>query len=260
MTEFVLDANNWMLLVSVGLFAGFIDAVVGGGGMLTVPTLLSIGLPPHLTLGTNKLSASFASSTAAYTYFRKKLFEPSFWKHCFYSTLIGALSGAVLVNYISTDFLNKFLPVVILAAAIYTLFSRVKEIDNAILPPNNNQLKLKQRLQGFTLGFYDGISGPGTGAFWVISNMHLYRLNILLSSGIAKAMNFTSNFVSLLIFIYFGQVNWFIGFTMGVCLMLGAFIGAHTAIHFGAKFIRPLFIIIVLIMAINLGYNAWFSH
>lgn len=259
MSEFVLDANNWILLASVGLFAGFIDAVVGGGGMMTVPTLLSIGLPPHLSLGTNKLSASFASGTAAYTYFRKQLFKPQYWKHCFYSTLIGALTGTILVNYISTDFLQKFLPIVILIAAIYTLFSRVKEIDNTVLPENNTLLRLKQRLQGFTLGFYDGVSGPGTGAFWVISNMHLYRLNILLSSGIAKAMNFTSNLVSLSIFIYFGQVDWFIGFTMGACLMLGAYIGAHSAIYFGAKFIRPVFIIIVLIMAVNLGYNAWLN-
>ncbi|WP_298939951.1 TSUP family transporter [uncultured Psychromonas sp.] len=260
MTEFALDPNSWMLLALVGLVAGFIDAVVGGGGMLTVPTLLSVGLPPHLTLGTNKLSASFASGTAAFTYFRKKLFDPQFWKHCFYSTFIGALCGTILVNYISTEFLNKFLPLVILAAAIYTLFSRVKEIDNDTLPEQTHLLKIKQRIQGVILGFYDGISGPGTGAFWVISNMRLYRLNILLSSGIAKAMNFTSNFVSLLTFIYFGQVNWLIGLTMGACLMLGAFIGAHSAIYFGAKFIRPLFIIIVLIMAINLGYNAWFSQ
>jgi len=259
MTEFVIDPNSWMILALVGLLAGFIDAVVGGGGMLTVPALLSAGLPPHLALGTNKLSASFASGTAAYTYFRKKLFDPQFWKHCFYSTFIGAFLGTIVVNFISTEFLNKFLPLIILFVAIYTLFSRVKEINNAVLPENTVLLRIKQRIQGFTLGFYDGVSGPGTGAFWVISNMHLYRLNILLSSGIAKAMNFTSNIVALLTFVYFGQVDWFIGLTMGVCLMLGAYIGAHSAIRFGAKFIRPLFIIIVVAMAMNLGYGAWFS-
>lgn len=260
MTEFVLDPNSWMFLALIGLLAGFIDAVVGGGGMLTVPALLSVGLPPHLTLGTNKLSASFASGAASYTYFRKKLFDPQFWKHCFYSTVIGAFCGTVIVNFISTQFLQKFLPLIIISAAIYTLVNQIKDIDNDILPENSPILRIKQRLQGFLLGFYDGISGPGTGAFWVISNLRLYRINILLSSGIAKSMNFTSNIVSLLVFIYFGQVNWLIGLTLGACLMLGAFIGAHSAIHFGAKFIRPVFIIIVVAMAINLGYNAWFSH
>jgi len=259
MTEFVLDPNSWMLLALIGLFAGFIDAVVGGGGMLTVPALLSVGIPAHLTLGTNKLSACFASGTAAFTYFKKNLFSPKFWKKSFYSCFIGALTGTIIVNFMPTDFLEKILPLIILCVAIYTLFNRVKEIDNADMPVVTRLLKVKQIVQGFILGFYDGISGPGTGAFWVISNMRLYRLNILLSSGIAKSMNFTSNFVSLLTFIYFGHVDWTIGLTMGACLMIGAFIGAHSAIHFGAKFIRPLFIIIVVIMAINLGYNAWFN-
>jgi len=259
MTELLLDPSSWALLISIGLLAGFIDAIVGGGGMLTVPALLSLGLPPHLTLGTNKLSACFASGTAAYTYFKKQLFTPHFWKESLYSTFIGALLGTIFVNYISTQWLEKFLPLIILFVALYSLFNRMKEVDGDALPEQNSRLKLKQRLQGLLLGFYDGSTGPGTGAFWVISNMRLYKLNILLSSGVAKSMNFTSNFTSLLAFIYFGQVNWLIGLTMGCCLMLGAYIGAHSAIHFGAKFIRPIFIFIVMIMALNLGYNAWLS-
>lgn len=255
----LLDPSTLLLLASIGLLAGFIDAIVGGGGMLTVPALLSLGLPPHLTLGTNKLSACFSSGTAAYTYFKKQLFTPKFWKNSLYSTFIGALVGTILVNFVSTEWLEKILPAVILCAAVYSLFNRMKEQSGNTLPKLTPATKAKQRLQGFVLGFYDGYAGPGTGAFWVISNMRLYKLNILLSSGVAKSMNFTSNFTSLLIFIYFGQVNWVIGFTMGSCLMLGAFIGAHSAIHFGAKFIRPIFILIVMIMALKLGYNAWLS-
>ncbi|WP_019616674.1 sulfite exporter TauE/SafE family protein [Psychromonas ossibalaenae] len=259
MTEVLFDPSTWVLIVLVGLAAGFIDAVVGGGGMLTVPTLLSLGLPPHLTLGTNKLSACFASGTAAYTYFKKQLFSPQFWKESFYSTLIGAAAGTVFVNLVSTKWLEKLLPLIILAVAVYSLFNCVRDIDNHQLPPVNRLLRIKQSIQGFLLGFYDGASGPGTGAFWVLSTMRLYRLNILLSSGIAKSMNFTSNLTSFAIFLYYGQVNWLIGLTMGFCLMLGAYIGAHSAIHFGAKFIRPIFISIVVIMALNLGYNAWLS-
>lgn len=255
----LLDPGTLALLASIGLLAGFIDAIVGGGGMLTVPALLSLGLPPHLTLGTNKLSACFASGTAAYTYFKKQLFTPKFWKNSLYSTFLGALMGTILVNFISAAWLEKILPAVILCAAVYSLFNRMKEQDGESLPTLTPAIKLKQRLQGLILGFYDGYAGPGTGAFWVISNMRLYKLNILLSSGVAKSMNFTSNFTSLLAFIYFGQVNWLIGLTMGSCLMLGAYIGAHSAIHFGAKFIRPIFILIVMIMALKLGYNAWLS-
>lgn len=259
MTELLLDPSSWGLLIIVGLVAGFIDAIVGGGGMLTVPALLSLGLPPHLTLGTNKLSASFASGTAAYTYFKKQLFTPSFWKESLYSTFIGALLGTIFINFVSTYWLEKLLPLVILFVAIYSLFSRLKEGNGNSLPDIDQKLRIKQRIQGLLLGFYDGSSGPGTGAFWVISNMRLYKLNMLLASGVAKSMNFTSNITSLLAFIYFGQVNWFIGLTMGCCLMLGAYIGAHSAIRFGSKFIRPIFIVVVMIMALKLGYNAWFS-
>lgn len=259
MTEIFFDPSTWALLIFVGLIAGFIDAVVGGGGMLTVPALLSLGLPPHLTLGTNKLSACFSSGTASYAYFRKQLFNPQFWRQSFYSTLIGALSGTVFVNLIDTQWLEKILPLIILIVAIYTLLNRIHDIDNHQLPENKSVFHIKQSIQGFLLGFYDGASGPGTGAFWVISNMKLYKLNILLSSGVAKAMNFTSNVTSLSVFICFGQVDWSIGLTMGSCLMLGAYIGAHSAIHFGAKFIRPIFILIVVIMAIKLGVNAWLS-
>jgi len=259
MTEILIDPSTWALLATVGFLAGFIDAIVGGGGMLTVPALLSLGLPPHLTLGTNKLSACFASGTAAYTYFKKQLFTPHFWKDSLYSTFCGALIGTTLVNFVSSQWLEKLLPIIILIAAIYSLFNRMQEQEGNALPEQNTRLKIKQRIQGFVLGFYDGYAGPGTGAFWVISNIRLYKLNILLSSGVAKSMNFTSNFTSLLAFIYFEQVNWIIGLTMGCCLMLGAYIGAHSAIRFGAKFIRPIFITIVMIMAIKLGYSAWFS-
>lgn len=259
MTELLLDPSSWALLLIIGLLAGFIDAIVGGGGMLTVPALLSLGLPPHLTLGTNKLSACFGSATASYTYFKKQLFNPQFWKQSLYSTFIGALIGTVIVNFVSTDWLDKLLPVIIILVALYTLFNRMKEIDTEQLPEQNRTLTLKQQLQGFLLGFYDGALGPGTGAFWVISTMRLYKLNILLASGVAKSMNFVSNFTSLLVFIYFGQVDWLIGLIMGSSLMLGSYIGAHSAIYFGAKFIRPLFIFIVMIMALNLGYNAWIS-
>ena len=161
-------------------------------------------------------------------------------------------------NYIDGELLDKLLPLIIITVALYTLFNRLPDIDNHDLPEKNKALYIKKILQGFILGFYDGSSGPGTGSFWVISSMRLYRLNILLASGFAKAMNFTSNIVSLSVFIYFGQINWQIGFTMGACMMLGAFIGAHSAIHFGAKFIRPIFITIVVIMAVKLSYNAWF--
>ncbi|MGX9519997.1 sulfite exporter TauE/SafE family protein [Vibrio mediterranei] len=255
--EFI-EPSMLVILALVAFAAGFIDAVAGGGGMLTVPALLSLGLPPHIALGTNKLAATFASSTAAFTYYRERLFSPECWYRAFIATLIGATIGTLVVDMISTEWLEKILPLIILAAALYTVFQKAPQGDEQnkvhVGCPKFNR---KQYLQGLSLGFYDGVAGPGTGAFWTVSSMALYRLNILFASGLSKAMNFTSNFTSLITFAVLGHINWVLGLTMGLCLMAGAYIGAHSAIRFGAKFIRPIFVTVVSILAIKLAYDAW---
>ena len=134
MIDVLSDPSHWILLVAVGLAAGFIDAIVGGGGMLTIPTLLSIGLPPHLTLGTNKLAGSFGSGMAAYTFFKKKLFTPYFWRQSFYSTLVGAITGTILVNFINTYWLEKLLPLVVLVVAVYTLIISTRSFAAIMFP------------------------------------------------------------------------------------------------------------------------------
>ncbi len=255
----VLDMSLWITLCSVGFFAGLIDAIAGGGGMLTVPTLLTSGLPPHVALGTNKLAASFGSFTASFAFYRKKLFSPSFWRIALISTAIGAITGTLIVNFVSGEFLEKYIPVLIILTAIYTLLSKSTINDVCGLPVKTMLVKYKQCVQGFILGFYDGFAGPGTGAFWVSSSNILYKIDILLSSGLARSTNFISNFFSLLTFIYLGHVNFLLGISMGVFIMLGAWVGAHWAIKFGGKFIRPVFITVVILMSVNLAYQAWLN-
>ncbi len=254
----ILQLDTLWILALVAFIAGYIDAIAGGGGMLTVPALLSTGLPPHVALGTNKLAASFGSSTAAFTYFRKQLFSPTFWWRSFLATLMGATIGTLLVNHINTKWLEKILPLFIFASALYTLCYTQPKAVKSELPKDDPKLQQKQWIQGVSLGFYDGILGPGTGGFWTVSNMSLYKMNILLSSGLAKAMNFTSNFASLITFIALGHVNWTLGLTMGICLMAGSYLGAHSAIKFGVKFIKPVFISVVLVLASKLVWDAWF--
>ncbi|WP_281558456.1 TSUP family transporter [Thalassomonas sp. RHCl1] len=255
----VLDLTMWLLICGVGFIAGFIDAIAGGGGMLTVPTLLTAGLPPHIALGTNKLASTFGTCTASLTFYRKKLFDPLFWRVSLITTAIGAVAGTVIVSFLSTEFLEKILPVIIILTAAYTLFTKSMVECPDKLPKKSKKLTVKQSMQGLTLGFYDGIAGPGTGAFWTVSSSALYKINILLSSGLARANNFVSNLCSLLTFVYLGYVNVLLGLMMGLFLMLGAWVGAHSAIKHGNKFIRPIFITVVILMSINLAYNAWFS-
>lgn len=255
----VLDISLWITLCSVGFVAGLIDAIAGGGGMLTVPTLLTSGLPPHVALGTNKLAASFGSCTASFAFYRKKLFNPKYWRLAIVATAIGAVLGTIIVNFLSVEFLDKYLPVLVVLTAVYTLLSRSTINDVYGLPLKSTSIKMKQIAQGLLLGFYDGVAGPGTGAFWVSSSNALYKIDILLSSGLARSTNFVSNFFSLLTFIYLGHVNFVLGISMGIFIMLGAWVGANWAIKLGSKFIRPVFITVVILMSINLAYQAWLS-
>lgn len=259
MFELALDPMTWGLLCLVALAAGFIDAVAGGGGMLTVPALLTAGLPPHLTLGTNKLAASFGSITASITYYKKQLFNPSFWAASVLATAIGSILGTLLVDKLSIDFLNKLLPIIIIFVACYSLFGSLSPTESHTLPANSNTLKVKQWVQGLCLGFIDGLAGPGTGTFWTASNSLLYKMSLLLNCGLARSMNFVSNFISLITFVALGHVNFILGVTMGIFLMFGAWLGAHSAIKFGSKLIKPLFNTIVIILAGKLIVEAYLT-
>ena len=256
--EPVLDLSMWIILCGIGLLAGFIDAIAGGGGMLTVPTLLTVGLPPHVALGTNKLAATFGSFTASYTFYKNKLFNPIFWRYSLISTAIAAVCGTLVVSILSTEFLDKYLPLIIVLTGVYTLFSKSINVEHLTLPKECKTLMTQQISQGLILGFYDGVAGPGTGAFWTASSSALYKINILLSSGLARSTNFVSNICSLFTFIYLGYVNLLLGISMGFFIMIGAWLGAKSAIKFGNKFIKPVFISVVLLMSINLAFNAWY--
>ncbi|UVE19493.1 TSUP family transporter [Pseudomonas sp. LS44] len=254
--ELIVDPFTLLALALVAFMAGFIDAIAGGGGLLTIPALLTAGLPPHLVLGTNKLCATFGSATASVTFYRRKLFDPRQWRNALIATGIGALLGAAVAHWLPAAWLNQFLPVVVFACGLYLLFSRTPP---APLTSDAPIARGRQWPQGFGLGFYDGVAGPGTGAFWTVSSLLLYPLDLLRASGVARSMNFVSNAAALSVFIFSGQVAWALGLSMGVALMLGAFLGARTAIRGGAKFIRPVFILVVLALTARLAWQHWFG-
>lgn len=245
------------LLCITGLIAGFVDSVAGGGGLLTVPALLAAGLPPQVALGTNKLAASFGSFTSSLTFYRKRLFDPALWRHALLATAIGALLGVACVDAIPGKVLEWLLPVAIALTALYSLSLQRTADHPPRVPQPSPQLQRRQWLQGLGLGFYDGAFGPGTGAFWTLSNVRLHRLSLLHATGMTKSMNFVSNICALAAFAWFGHVDLQLGLIMGGAIMVGSLIGAHTAIHFGTRFIRPFFILTVLAMSLYLGWRAW---
>ena len=132
-TELVLEPSIWLLLCAVAFSAGFIDAIAGGGGLLTVPALLTAGLPPHVVLGTNKLAATFGSFTASLTYYRKRLFNPRYWRRSLIFTAIGAILGTLLVDMISKEALEKILPLLILLSVLSGLAMLVPAIYASVI-------------------------------------------------------------------------------------------------------------------------------
>lgn len=255
--ELLIDPSTIAILAAVAFLAGFIDAIAGGGGLLTMPALLTAGVPPHLALGTSKLCATFGSATASLTFYRRKLFDPKTWRNGLIATALGSLFGAIVAHWLPAEWLNQMLPVIVFACGLYLMFSRTPTAPPVTDAPIAQR---RQWPQGLTLGFYDGVAGPGTGAFWTVSTLLLYPLDLLRASGVARSMNFVSNAVALGVFIVGGQVAWVLGLSMGVSLMAGAFLGARTAISGGSKFIRPVFILVVLALTARLAWQHWFGQ
>jgi uncharacterized protein len=243
------------ILFLTGLAAGTIDSIAGGGGLISLPVLLSLGFPPHVSLGTNKLQASFGSFTASYYYIKHKQVNIKEALPGIIFTALGTVIGTISVQLISNNFLNNLIPALLLLIIIYTFITpKLGEMDKH----KRIDKILFYLIFGIALGFYDGFFGPGVGSFWAIAFVIGLGFNLVKATGFTKVMNFTSNIVSLLIFTIGGNVILLAGLTMGVGQIIGARIGSGMVIKKGAKFIRPVFIIIVLLTTLKLIYNRVF--
>ena len=244
-----------LLLFITGLAAGFVDSIAGGGGLISLPALLSVGLPPHIALGTNKLGGTFGVLTAAINYIRNGNVD---LKECglgVFTTFVGAMGGAWIIQRLDSTFIRHLVPFLLLGVLLYTVFSKnlgLKDGVGKISP------RLYYLIFGFALGFYDGFFGPGTGSFWTASLLLLLGANLTKAVGITKVMNFTSNIVALSMFIIGGNVYYGPGVTMAVGQIIGSRIGSSLAIKKGALFIRPIFIGVVLATIIRLIYLNYF--
>ena len=230
----------WLFLA--GGFAGFVDAIAGGGGIIALPALLAAGIPPHQALATNKLQGSFGSLTAAVNYSRKGMMRPRELMLGVLFTLVGAAVGTLLVQYFPANALESMIVVMLVLIFLYTLFSpELGKIEkHAVIAKSYFYL-----LFGLLLGFYDGFFGPGTGSFWTMALILMLGLDLKQATAQTKLFNFTSNVVSLGLFIYAGLVIWMIGLVMGVGQILGAYIGSTMVSRKEVKFIRVFFLIVV---------------
>ena len=241
-------------LLATGWVAGFVDAIAGGGGLITLPVLLNLGLDPAAALGTNKLQATFGSGSASWHFVRARTVPVQDCVRGFLLTLLSAALGVWTVQQLDPALLRRAIPILLLAVAIYTLLKpRLGEADGR---PRLPRLWFDV-IFGLLLGFYDGFFGPGTGTFWAMAFVLGLGFNLSRATGYTKVMNFASNLSALLFFSLYGQVHLVAGLTMGVGQLLGARLGARLVIRNGTKLIRPVFITMVLAMTLKLLYDAY---
>ena len=236
----ILGPEYHLALAVVGFCAGLVDSIAGGGGLLSVPALMASGLPPVMVLGTNKIQSSLGTCIATWRYNRAGLINWRVLRSSLAMTAVGSALGTWLVQSIEVATLKLAIPLLMLGAIAYFIFSpRMTDTDARQRISHN----LYALIAGI-IGFYDGFFGPGTGSFFAASLVALVGMGLSRATAHTKALNLTSNIVSAAILIHAGNVAWFIAILMGVSNIAGAWVGTHFALRHGARIIRPLLILI----------------
>ena len=248
-----MDLTTMLPLGLAGLCAGFIDAIAGGGGLISLPALLWAGLPPHLALGTNKLQSAVGTTMAVHRYHAARLIDWPTMTVAIGATAVAAAVGTGAVLWIDNRVLTFVVPWLLLAVALYVL--RRPALGAADMPP---RLSANQfgALAGSVLGFYDGFFGPGAGAFWTAASVHLRGLGLPQATAFTKVVNLTSNLAALAVFAAWGQVDPASAGAMIVGQAVGGPLGAGLAVKHGAPFIRVVFAGVVFTLVARLLWQA----
>lgn len=245
----MLPPEILLLLVPVALLAGFVDAIAGGGGLITIPAMLSAGLSPAQALATNKLQGCFGTGIATVTFWRAGMIDLRAMVVPILCVLAGAAAGTATVQAVRPDFLQAIIPVLLVGMALFFLLS-----------PRAGDLPARQIMSlssfgltvGFGVGFYDGFFGPGAGSFFALGCVLLLGMPLRKATANTKLLNFTSNIVSLGVFALGGDIVWWIGLSMAVGQTAGSWLGSHATLRFGARLVRPLLVVVCLAMTIRL--------
>lgn len=254
------DLTLILIIIVFGFLAAFIDAVVGGGGLISTPALLAIGLPPATALGTNKLASSFGSLTSAIKFIRSGKVDLKIVGKLFPFVFLAAVGGASLASFLPASVLKPLVIIILTIVMIYTL---VRKDWGSI--GTYQKLSTKKAIL-FTsvlllIGFYDGFLGGGTGSFMLFTLL-IVGFDFLSAAGNAKVLNFASNIGALLLFMLLGKVDYGIGLIMAFSMIVGSYAGAQFALRQGVGYVRVLFVIVTSALILKNIYDymqQWFN-
>lgn len=249
---------EYLILCIAAFGAGFIDAVVGGGGLIQIPALFAVmpATTPAILLGTNKLAGVWGTGAAAVNFARRVKVQWSTAVPAAMAAFVLAFVGAYTVTKIPPDFLRKLLPFILVAVALYTL--KKKDFGSVHAPAHAGwrERAIAAGIGG-SIGFYDGFFGPGTGSFLVFLFVRFFGFDFLAASAVAKVVNVACNLAALLWFGYSGHLLWQIGLMMAVCNVAGSLTGSRLAIRKGSGFVRKIFLLVVSALILKTGYDAF---
>ncbi|WP_332811982.1 TSUP family transporter [Sphingomonas sp.] len=229
-------------LMAVAFVAGMIDAIAGGGGLLTIPALMAVGVPPVAALATNKLQSTFGTGGAVFAFARKDHIDLRRFALPAAAAFAGAAGGAFTVTQIDPSWLAGLVPILLVAILLYFLFGpRLGDEDrhSRAGPP-------LLVVTALLIGAYDGFFGPGTGSFFTTALVAVFGLGMVRAIAHTKLLNFASNLAALIIFVASGEILWVAGLAMALANIAGGQVGAHAAMRFGGRMARPLLIIMSL--------------
>lgn len=258
-----IAAYGWITILSLAVLsfvAGFIDAVVGGGGLIQIPALL-INLPntPLPTIfGTNKIPALAGTSISAFQYSRKIRFNYKLLLVISVCAAFASFFGAKVVSYVNVNVLKPVILIILIAIAIYTFLKK----DLGTLSTKKLSLAKKLiygSLIGVVVGFYDGFFGPGTGSFFVLGFVVVLGFEFIEASAYSKVVNCVTNFSALMVFLRQGNYLLELALLMSICNITGSLIGARLALKKGNKFVRVIFLLIVTLMIFRYGYDVFIN-
>lgn len=249
-----VSALTFALLALAGLSAGFVDAVVGGGGLIQLPALV-VGLPgasPVQVLATNKLGSVCGTTVSAATYYRRVRPDPRTFVPLMICAFAGSVGGAFVASLIPRSAFDPIILVVLVLVGAYVVLKPDLGAVTALRFAGGRHTRAAM-LAGAVVGFYDGALGPGTGSFFVFSLVGLLGYNFLEASAKARMANWATNVAALCVFVPQGAVMWEVGLVMGAANLVGGYVGARLAVARGAKFVRVFFMLVVGAFIVTIG-------
>lgn len=251
----IISPFMMVFVVAMAGLAGFIDSIAGGGGIITLPAYLFAGIPPHNAYAINKFAASSGTSLAVINYFKSGAMDLKAALIAAVGSGIGSAIAANIVLLMSEEFLKLFILCVIPVAAIIIFTQKNKPDINRVEPGMSPKKVALAFFIGFIVGGYDGIAGPGTGTFAIIAFSTIMHYDLLTAGGNAKILNLASNLAALVTFLLQGLVIFKIAIPCAIASIVGTQIGSHMALKRGAKFIRPMMLVVVTLMMIKVLFD-----